>query len=92
MKTIKEDEIGDFFEPLPEEIQKRVRRTVKKYNKKTRVAKAVVVVNIKMDAETHELLMKKAKRNADGNLSAWLRYAGSKYVPKPDEKVKLRAA
>ena len=39
------------------------------------------VVNIKMQLPERKALEAKAKRFAAGNLSAWLRLAGLKYIP-----------
>lgn len=39
------------------------------------------VVNIKMQLPERTTLEAKAKRYAGGNLSAWLRLAGLKYIP-----------
>lgn len=47
------------------------------------------VVNVKMTEAWHDRLVKIARRHADGNLSAWLRHAGSRYTPKKGEKIKL---
>lgn len=41
----------------------------------------LTLINIKVSEEDRKLLMSQAKRYADGNLSAWLRYAGIHYVP-----------
>lgn len=49
----------------------------KRKNYKTKLA----VVNIKMQFKERDLLMKRAKRHAKGNLSLWLRTSGLKYVP-----------
>lgn len=98
MKTIPDEEIGDFFEAPEDEkpetrkkaaVKAAAKKVARKMRKRSGKPKTkVVVVNIKMDLETHETLVKKAKRNARGNLSAWLRHSGMRYVPKPGERVK----
>jgi len=45
------------------------------------------IKNFKAEDEAIEMLMKKARRYANGNLSAWIRHAGTKYVPKKGEKI-----
>ena len=40
-------------------------------------------INVKLKKDVLATLQKKADRYAEGNLSAWLRVAGLKYVPKP---------
>ncbi len=37
-------------------------------------------------------LQRKADKHARGNLSAWLRYAGRMYNPKPGERINLKAS
>lgn len=49
------------------------------------------VVNVKVGGEQREIEAK-ARRYADGNISAWLRYAGRMYTPKKGEKVNLKAS
>lgn len=44
-------------------------------------AKALSLMNLKVSGKDHKLLVARAKKYAGGNLSAWLRYAGSNYVP-----------
>lgn len=50
------------------------------------------VVNTKMSASDRKALQAKAKKFAQGNLSAWVRHAGKKYTPKKGEKISLKAA
>lgn len=40
------------------------------------------LLNIKADGKDRKVLQKKADKYANGNLSAWLRYAGSHFIPK----------
>lgn len=47
------------------------------------------IVNIKVGGKDRKDLNAKAKAHAKGNLSAWLRYAGLRYVPKKGEVVSL---
>lgn len=49
------------------------------------------VVNVKMSEADRKSLIAHAKRFAEGNLSAWLRHAGRRYVPKKGEKISLKA-
>lgn len=39
------------------------------------------LINFKITGKDQALLTQRAKKFANGNLSAWLRYAGSHYVP-----------
>lgn len=41
----------------------------------------LTLINIKVSEKDRKRLMIQAKRYAEGNLSAWLRYAGINYVP-----------
>lgn len=50
------------------------------------------IINVKMTEADHKRLIAKAKRFADGNLSAWVRYTGRVYTPKKGEKITLKAA
>ena len=43
--------------------------------------------NVKLSPRDERLLQAKAKKHADGNLSAWLRHAGMRYTPKKSERV-----
>lgn len=49
------------------------------------------VVNVKMSRADRKRLTTLARKYAKGNLSAWVRHAGSRYVPKRGEKVSLKA-
>lgn len=49
------------------------------------------VVNVKLSHDIRSTLRARAKKFAKGNLSAWLRYAGLKYIPKKGEKVSVPA-
>jgi hypothetical protein len=55
---------------------------MKTKSKKKPVKSALQVVNIKLTPATRALLIKKAKRHTEGNLSEWLRLAGLAYIPK----------
>jgi FlaA1/EpsC-like NDP-sugar epimerase len=62
--------------------------------KKTRVRPAQKVyisefsiTGLRMGEKTKETIQAKADKYAHGNFSAWLRYAGQKFVPKKDEKI-----
>ena len=63
---------------------------------KTKTPKKVVktgselkIVNIKVGSKDRKNLNAKAGAYAKGNLSAWLRYAGLRYVPKKGEVISL---
>lgn len=63
---------------------------------KTKAPKKVVktgselkIVNIKVGSKDRKDLNAKAGAYAKGNLSAWLRYAGLRYVPKKGEVISL---
>lgn len=58
-----------------------------KTKKKPRNQDRLIPINIKLTPKEHALLMKRANWWAMGNLSAWLRYAGLKYLPKKGENV-----
>lgn len=45
-------------------------------------------VNIKVTADDKKELQKKANEYTQGNLTAWIVYAGKNYVPKPEELTK----
>jgi hypothetical protein len=45
------------------------------------------IVNMKVGSKDRAALNAMAKKHAKGNLSAWLRHAGLKYVPKKGEKI-----
>lgn len=49
---------------------------------KKRKKPKLVLINIKVTEEARLTLVKLAKRYAHGNLSAWLRMAGSQYIPR----------
>ena len=49
----------------------------------------LIPIHIKLTPKEHALLMKRANWWCMGNLSAWFRYTGLKYVPKKDENVSL---
>lgn len=58
------------------------KKIVKKAAKKSKPAKkALPLLNMKCSSKDRKVLEAKAKKHAGGNLSAWLRYAGSNYVP-----------
>ncbi len=67
--------------------KKLVKKAVKKPSKKKSVKKLAVkkpaksLLNLKVSGKDRKVLTFMAKKHAGGNLSAWLRYAGSKYVP-----------
>lgn len=48
---------------------------------KAKKSKALPLLNLKVSGKDRKVLNAKAKKHAGGNLSAWLRYAGSNYVP-----------
>ena len=43
------------------------------------------IINLKVSTSEHELLKARAFRYANGNLSAWIRYASINLDPKPDD-------
>lgn len=45
------------------------------------------IVNLKVGSKDRAALNAMAKKYAKGNLSAWLRHAGLRYVPKKAEKI-----
>lgn len=47
------------------------------------------IVNIKTSRADRKALKDQAAKYADGNLSAWMRYAGLHHKPKRGEKVSL---
>ncbi len=47
----------------------------------------LIVVSLKMTSRDLRNLKLAAKRFAKGNLSAWFRYTGLKYVPKKGESI-----
>lgn len=57
----------------------------KKAAKKPRMG----VVNVKLTRATRKQLEERAKKFADGNLSAYLRYTGLRYTPVKGEKFKV---
>ncbi len=66
----------------------------KKVKKKTAKPKKkptgrLKIVNLRMNDKDRAMLLKRAKQFAKGNLSAWVRHAGLKYVPKKDELIQL---
>jgi len=56
------------------------KKSVRK-SKKASKSKALPLMNLKVSGKDRKVLNAKAKKHAGGNLSAWLRYAGSNYVP-----------
>ena len=60
------------------------------YMLKTQVKtkKETKAINVKVSREDLRALQENADLYADGNLSAWLRYAGQHYVPKASELTK----
>lgn len=56
-------------------------------NKKKQKKPSYMIISIKMERELYRKLRQKAERNAGGNLSAWIRYAGLKYSVKKGEHV-----
>lgn len=68
--------------------KKAVKKAAKKSKKKAvKTSKARHLVNFKIDNAEQKVLMQRAKKFAKGNLSAWLRYAGSKFVPPKNAKI-----
>ncbi len=59
--------------------------------KKSKPRKRLAVINVKLSRETLRELRAKAKKHAKGNLSAFLRQCGLKYIPKKGEKISLEA-
>lgn len=47
------------------------------------------ITNLKLGGKDRAALKDKAKKFSKGNLSAWLRHAGLKYVPKKGEVISL---
>lgn len=58
---------------------------MKKKKPKSKPKSKLIPVHIKLTHAEHEALKKRADWWALGNLSAWLRYAGLKYVPEKGE-------
>lgn len=50
--------------------------------------KETKTINLKITVEELQAIQDNANHYTGGNLSAWLRYAGSHYVPKPSELAK----
>jgi hypothetical protein len=46
-----------------------------------------VLINLKVLKADMELIVNRAKKYADGNVSMWLRYAGSNHIPKKKDLV-----
>lgn len=84
MKTVKKQKAKKAkVRPAKKSAKKKVvKKAAKKAVKKAvKTSKARHLVNFKIDNAEQKLLMQRAKKYAKGNLSAWLRHAGSKYVP-----------
>lgn len=45
------------------------------------------IIPVKTNNPDRAALAKKAKDHAGGNVSAWLRHAGLKYIPQPGEAI-----
>ena len=77
---------------MKKQTKKKVAST-KKSAAKRKAVKAtgskLKIVNIKVGGKDRSGLSAKAKAYAKGNLSAWLRYAGLRYVPKKGEVINL---
>lgn len=65
--------------------------TRKKTKRKKKFTK-LIPLTIKITREDQKALIKRAKKFADGNVSALLRHAGLKYVPKDGRPLKGYAA
>lgn len=59
--------------------------------KKAKARGTLDIVNVKMTSADRRLLIANAKKWAGGNVSAWLRYAGTVFTPKRGEKIPLSA-
>lgn len=64
----------------------KAKRAIKKTAAKIEPLK---MVNVKLSVKDRKALAKRAKQYAQGNISAWLREAGLKHVPKAGLKVPL---
>lgn len=64
---------------------------MKKKSKVKAANDALEVINLKVTSRDRKRLEQNAKRYADGNLSAWLRYVGMQYTPKKGEEIVLDA-
>lgn len=53
----------------------------KKPVKKKSTTKSLTLLNLKVDGKDRKKLLEMADKYANGNVSAWLRYAGSNHVP-----------
>ena len=58
-----------------------LKKKSKSKKKPANKSKALPLLNLKVSGKDRKVLNAKAKKHAGGNLSAWLRYAGSNYVP-----------
>ncbi len=47
----------------------------------------LILVALKMLPSEYKALRAKARKHADGNFSAWIRHAGSRYKPKRGEVI-----
>ena len=59
---------------------------------KTKTTAKLILITAKVAAEDLALIQRKADRFTEGNLSAWLRYAGKQYSPKKGERIPIRAS
>lgn len=66
-------------------MKKKMKKKATKQIKKSKLK----IVNLKVGSKDRKALMLKAKKYAGGNLSAWFRHTGLKYIPKKNEKVDL---
>ncbi len=58
------------------------KKSVKKNTKKTAKKSSLVLINLKVSREEKKTLIARANKYETGNLSAWIRRAGTNYVPK----------
>jgi hypothetical protein len=63
-----------------------------KDKKRKRKFTKLIPLTIKVTEEDAGNFRKRAKKFANGNVSAWLRHSGLKYVPKSGEAIKGYAA
>jgi hypothetical protein len=47
----------------------------------------LTMVGIKVGDEDREAIVRKAKRHAEGNVSAWIRHSAKAYIPKKNERI-----
>lgn len=66
------------------------KKTAKKTPTKAK-RKKLDVINLKLSAATLKHLKLKAKQFAEGNLSAFLRHAALRYIPKKGEAISFKA-